>query len=138
MVSLDDELVRSVFGSLLDRLQTARGRLADWLGRRLSAGRSEPPSAGTAPSASACCTATKVFRICSHSAGAVNREGVVPKITIPAIILTAVTVLPATAQSNVAAILGKPHDCIIQPFVAGTENSAAGEAAVLEELLRGP
>jgi preprotein translocase subunit SecA len=35
MISLDDELVRSVFGGLLDRLRTARGRLPDWLGRML-------------------------------------------------------------------------------------------------------
>jgi preprotein translocase subunit SecA len=35
MVSLDDELVRSVFGRLLDRRQAASGRLPDWLGRML-------------------------------------------------------------------------------------------------------
>jgi preprotein translocase subunit SecA len=35
MVSLDDELVRSIFGSLVDRLQTTRGRLPGWVGRAL-------------------------------------------------------------------------------------------------------
>jgi preprotein translocase subunit SecA len=32
MVSLDDELVRSVFGGLLDRLRRVSGRVAGWLG----------------------------------------------------------------------------------------------------------
>ena len=41
--------------------------------------------------------------------------------------------LPASAQSNVAAILGKPHDCIIQPFVATELGSPA--TGILEELL---
>src|SRR4029079_7306776 len=36
MVSLDDELVRSVFGRLLDRLRTASGRLPGRLGPRPS------------------------------------------------------------------------------------------------------
>jgi preprotein translocase subunit SecA len=35
MVSLDDELVRGVFGGLLDRLRTASGRIPGWLGRML-------------------------------------------------------------------------------------------------------
>ena len=35
MISLDDELMRSVFGGLLDRLQIASERLPGWLGRML-------------------------------------------------------------------------------------------------------
>jgi preprotein translocase subunit SecA len=35
MISLDDELMRSVFGGLLDRLQIASERLPGWPGRML-------------------------------------------------------------------------------------------------------
>jgi RND family efflux transporter MFP subunit len=57
-----------------------------------------------------------------------------PKVTIPAIILAAVTVLPASAaEPSVAAILGKPHDCIIQPFIVTELGSPA--TGILEELL---
>jgi preprotein translocase subunit SecA len=35
MISLDDELVRGVFGWLLDRWSTRRARLPDWLARML-------------------------------------------------------------------------------------------------------
>jgi RND family efflux transporter MFP subunit len=57
-----------------------------------------------------------------------------PKVAISALILAAVTVLPASAaESSVAAILGKPHDCIILPFVSTELGSSA--TGILEELL---
>ena len=57
-----------------------------------------------------------------------------PKVTIAATLLAAVLILPASAaESNVAAILGKPHDCIIQPFIATELGSPA--TGILEELL---
>ena len=57
-----------------------------------------------------------------------------PKVTIPAIILAAVMIAPASAaESSVADILGKPHDCVIQPFVATELGSSA--TGILEELL---
>ena len=57
-----------------------------------------------------------------------------PKVTIRAIMLAAVTILPASAaEFNVADILGKPHDCIIQPFIATELGSPA--TGILEELL---
>ena len=57
-----------------------------------------------------------------------------PKVTIPAIILAAVMIHPASAaEPSVADILGKPHDCVIQPFVATELGSSA--TGILEELL---
>ena len=57
-----------------------------------------------------------------------------PKVTIRAIMLAAVTILPASAaEFNVADILGKPHDCIIQPFIATELGSPA--TGILEEFL---
>ena len=57
-----------------------------------------------------------------------------PKVTIPATILAAVMIFPASAaEPSVADILGKPHDCVIQPFVATELGSSA--TGILEELL---
>ena len=57
-----------------------------------------------------------------------------PKVTIPAILLVAAMILPASAaEPSVADILSKPHDCVIQPFVATELGSPA--TGILEELL---
>ena len=57
-----------------------------------------------------------------------------PKVTIPAILLVAAMILPASAaEPSVADILGKPHDCVIQPFVATELGSSA--TGILEEFL---
>jgi len=57
-----------------------------------------------------------------------------PRVTIRAIMLAAVMILPASAaEVSVADILGKPHDCIIQPFIATELGSPA--TGILEELL---
>jgi len=57
-----------------------------------------------------------------------------PKVTIAAIILAAVAIPPASAaEPSVADILGKPHDCVIQPFVATELGSSA--TGILEEFL---
>src|SRR5689334_7574416 len=56
------------------------------------------------------------------------------KVTIPAIILAALVIPPASAaDSKLADILGKPHDCVIQPFVATEIGSSA--TGILEELV---
>ena len=56
-----------------------------------------------------------------------------PKLTITATLLTAALILPASAESNIAAVLGKPHDCVIGPFIATELGSPA--TGILEELL---
>src|SRR5256885_3084432 len=57
-----------------------------------------------------------------------------PKITICAAVLATTLILPASAvESNVAAILGQPQDCNIEPFVATELGSPA--TGILEELL---
>src|SRR4029078_6923147 len=57
-----------------------------------------------------------------------------PKVTISAIILAAVAIPPASAaEPSVADILSKPHDCVIQPFVATELGSSA--TGILEEFL---
>jgi RND family efflux transporter MFP subunit len=57
-----------------------------------------------------------------------------PKVTIAATILAAVLIVPASAADpSIAAILSKPHDCIIEPFVA-TELGSPG-TGILEEFL---
>src|SRR5262245_24156467 len=56
------------------------------------------------------------------------------KLGISATVVAAALMLPASAaEPNIAAILGKPHDCIIEPFVATELGSPA--TGILEELL---
>jgi RND family efflux transporter MFP subunit len=54
------------------------------------------------------------------------------KVTIAAALFVAALMPPASAES-VAAILGKPHDCVIGPFIATELGSPA--TGILEELL---
>ena len=57
-----------------------------------------------------------------------------PKLAITATLLAAALILPASAaESNVTAALGKPHDCVIGPFIATELGSPA--TGILEELL---
>jgi membrane fusion protein, multidrug efflux system len=57
-----------------------------------------------------------------------------PKVTIAATMLAAVFIVPAfAADPSVSAILNKPHDCIIEPFVATELGSPA--TGILEEFL---
>jgi RND family efflux transporter MFP subunit len=57
-----------------------------------------------------------------------------PKLTITATLFAFALILPASAaESNVAAVLGKPHDCVIGPFIATELGSPA--TGILEELL---
>src|SRR3954451_1716016 len=57
-----------------------------------------------------------------------------PKLMIAATAVAATLILPASAvESNVAAILGKPQDCVIEPFVATELGSQA--TGILEKLL---
>ena len=55
-----------------------------------------------------------------------------PKVAIVIIILAAVLVVPAHA-ADPSSILGKPHDCIVEPFIATELGSPVN--GILEELL---
>jgi RND family efflux transporter MFP subunit len=57
-----------------------------------------------------------------------------PKLAIAATVFAAALMLPAAAaESNVAAVLGKPHDCVIGPIIATELGSPA--TGILAELL---
>ena len=57
-----------------------------------------------------------------------------PNLVMSATVLAATLILPASAvETNVADILGKPQDCIIEPFVATELGSPA--TGILEELV---
>src|SRR3954469_10982675 len=57
-----------------------------------------------------------------------------PKLAITTTLLAATLILPASAaESDVAAVLGRPHDCVIEPVIATELGSPA--TGILEELL---
>src|SRR5436190_16203489 len=57
-----------------------------------------------------------------------------PNLVMSATVLAATLILPASAvEPDVTAVLGKPQDCVIQPFVATELGSSA--TGILEELL---
>src|SRR5436190_24030990 len=57
-----------------------------------------------------------------------------PNLVMSATVLAATLILPASAvEPDVTAVLGKPQDCIIEPFVQSELGSPA--TGILEELL---